>query len=179
MDSGLIVPLAARWVHIGCACIALGGPFFVRFGLMPTVGATLPPEQALALREAINKRWRMIVGIVITLLIVTGLYTFLVPVRIEGELVTARWKDLPEDLQRSYQMVFGIKMMAAFAVFFLASVLPGRAQSFAVVRKNAKFWTTVLLLCGAVVVLCGGRLRSLERPTLDGGLRSALQQLSK
>src|SRR4051812_17687491 len=86
-----------RFVHIASAMGAIGGPFFVRFALMPAASGVLEEEAHLKLREAINARWRKIVYVLITLFIVTGFYNFFVETRFNGVLLTARWRDFSEE----------------------------------------------------------------------------------
>src|SRR5262249_48962386 len=126
-------------VHITSAICAIGGPFFIRIALMPAANSTLDDETHQKLREATAARWRKIVYILITLFIITGFYSFFVETRgINGQLITARWREFgPEDKQL-YHMLFGIKVLAAFAIFFLASALAGRSAVFAPIRKNAR-----------------------------------------
>ncbi len=161
MSNELIIPLLVRWIHIGCATTAIGAPFFVRFALMPAATQSLDDATHQKLRQAINARWRHIVYALITLFILTGLYQFLVPTRVDGVLVTARWRDFSPEDQRLYHMVFGIKMLAAFSIFFLASALAGRSETFAVIRKKAKLFVTILLLLAAILLACSSVLRFL------------------
>lgn len=154
MDSTPLLPAIIRYIHITTAILAIGAPFFIRFALMPAASKSLDDATHQKLRDAINARWRIVVYILITLFILTGLFNFLVPVRVNGVLVTARWKDFQPDAKRLYHMVFGIKMLAAFAIFFLASALPGRTATFAPIRKNARFWTTMVLFLAAIVIAC-------------------------
>jgi len=159
MDAPLLLTALVRYIHIGTAMLAIGAPFFIRFALMPAARKVLDDVTHRNLRDAINARWRIIVYILITLFILTGLYNFLVPTRINGVLVTARWREFAPDARRMYHMLFGIKMLAAFALFFLASVLPGRTTTFAPLRKNAPLWLSVLLVLAAIVVACSVTLR--------------------
>src|SRR5438105_1021302 len=87
MSRELLWMLAIRWVHILCATLAIGGPFFLRFVLLPAAGKTLDEPAHQQLRGAINARWRPIVYTLITLFILTGLFQFLVPMRVEGVLL--------------------------------------------------------------------------------------------
>ena len=164
MEATLILPVVARWVHIGCAMAAIGGPFFVRFALLPAAGKVLDPAKQQELREAVNARWRKIVYALITLFLITGTYNFLVETRVHGVLVTARWKDFSADDKHLYHMLFGIKMLAAFSIFILASALAGRTKTFEPIRRSAKLWIGVLLLCGAVIVVCSGVMRQIPAP---------------
>ncbi len=72
---------------------------------------------------------------------------------------------MPEADQKLYHMLFGIKVLAAFAVFFLASALAGRTAGMAPFRKNAKLWLSVLLALAVLIVVCGGIMRSLHDTT--------------
>ena len=73
----------------------------------------------------------------------------------------------PED-QRTYQMLFGIKVLCAFVIFFLASALAGKAQAFATLRKNARTTLTLLLLLAVLVLICATLMRFLPlHPTVQ------------
>ena len=61
-----------------------------------------------------------------------------------------------------YQMLFGIKVLLALAIFFLASVLVGRSALGARFRERAKLWVTVNLLLGVLVVCIAGRMRAMH-----------------
>jgi uncharacterized membrane protein len=151
-----------RFVHISCAIGAIGAPFFVRFALMPAASSTLDEAADQNLRESINKRWRHIVYLLITLFILTGSFNFFVETRnAAGDLITARWKAFSPEDKRLYHMIFGIKVLAAFVIFFLASALAGRTATFAPLRKNARVTVTLLLLLGLLVVICSTLLRFL------------------
>ena len=164
MNSELIVPMIIRWVHIACAMLAIGAPFFVRFGLMPAASTTLDEAAHQKLREAIAARWRIVVYVMITLFILTGLYNFLVETRVDGVLITARWKDFSPEDRRLYHMIFGIKMLAALGLFTLASALCGRTRTFEAVRRNARLYITILLILGAIILACSTGLRFLHAP---------------
>jgi len=166
MPPELILPLIARWIHILSAIAAIGAPFFVRFVLIPSAAKVLNDDQHQQLRDAINARWKHIVYLLITLFILTGLYMFAVPVRVPregGVLVTARWKDFSPTDQRIYQAIFGIKMIAALGIFFLASALSGRTKALEAIRKHRKIFLSMLLMLGIIAVLCAGIMRYLPQ----------------
>lgn len=158
MDIAAALPIIMRWVHIGSAMVAVGAPFFVRFALMPAASQTLDPTAHQALRDAINARWRKVVYGLITLFLISGSYTF---------LVVAPWKHMAPDDRRLYHMLFGIKVLAAFTIFFLASALAGRTAGLAPFRKQAELWLGVLLLAAAVILVCSGLLRHLHDSALS------------
>jgi hypothetical protein len=162
MESIPMLPLVVRWLHIFCACLAVGGPFFVRYVLIPAAEATLDVESHAKLREAVNRFWRVVVYIVITLFILSGLYTFVFVVM---PLNLGRWR-------APYHALFGLKMVLALGIFFLASVLPGRMPGFEFIRARSKFYLSVLLVMLFVVLMLASGLRMIrdrvlmERPAL-------------
>lgn len=161
MPTDLLLAALIRWTHIASAALAIGAPFFMRFALLPAAHKVLDDASHQKLKETINARWRVIVYVLITTFIVTGLINFLVPLRVDGVLVTARWKEFAPADKRLYHMIFGIKMLLAFAIFFLASALPGRTATFAPIRKNARLWLVVLLVLAALLLFCSNLLRFL------------------
>lgn len=162
MTTELLLAWFVRFIHIASAIGAIGAPLFVRFALMPAAAKTLDETTHQKLREAINARWRIAVYIFITLFLLTGFFNFMVETRTPaGTLITARWKDFGPEDKRIYHMLFGIKMLCAFTIFFLASALAGRSAAFAPIRKNARTTVTLLLLLGLLVVICSTLLRFL------------------
>jgi hypothetical protein len=162
MSWQLLLAWFVRLLHIASAICAIGGPFFVRFALMPAAAKTLDEPAHLKLRQAINARWKFAVFTLITLFLLTGTFNFLVPVRgPAGTLITARWKEFPPEDQRLYHMLFGIKVLCACIIFFLASALAGTSPAFAPIRKNARTCVTLLLLLAGLVIVCSTLLRFL------------------
>ena len=155
MSWEIMLAWLVRLVHIVSAIAAVGGPFFIRVALMPAANSALDEATHQKLREAIAARWRKVVYTLITLFILTGAYSFFVPTRgVNGQLITARWREFgPEDKQL-YHLLFGIKVLSAFVIFILASALAGRSAMFAPIRRNARTSITLLLLLGALVVVC-------------------------
>jgi hypothetical protein len=166
MTAQLMFAWFCRFLHVASAIGAIGAPFFVRYALMPSASKVLDDETHLKLRETINARWRHAVYLFITIFILTGLYNFLVETRIQdgtpaGTLITSRWRDFGPEDKRTYHMLFGIKALCAFVIFFLASALAGRSAIFAPIRKNARTSITLLLLLAGLVVICSTLLRFL------------------
>ena len=145
-----ITTLGVRWIHILSAITAVGGLFFLRFVLWPAARDTLDDETHAKLREAVIGRWKKVVMVVITLLILTGLYNLMV-------VGMPKAKEHP-----SYHMIFGIKFLAALGVFFLASVLTGRAKVFEGLRAKAPLWMGISALLAVVVVVLSGVLNQMR-----------------
>jgi uncharacterized membrane protein len=168
MTGQLLLAWIVRFLHIASAIALIGAPFYVRFALMPAAKENLDEPTNLKLRDAIGKRWRHVVYMLITILIVTGLYSFLVQTHLppefgqtEGKLITARWKEFSPEDKKVYHMLFGVKMLAAFGTFFLASALAGRTKTFAPIRLKADVYVTFLLLLGMLALICATLLRFL------------------
>lgn len=141
--------LLARWLHILSAALALGVPIYVRFVLAPAM-ASLDEEPRSRLNEAIAKRWRIIVYVLIVIFLATGFYTF---------LGVRRWRDFPADLKFRYHLYFGIKLVIALIMFFLSSALAGRSSALKFIRDKSGFWLTVLILLGLFIIVISGTMR--------------------
>ena len=103
----------------------------------------------MRLKEAIDRRWRVVVMVCVTLLLVSGLANFVLfqaPVH-KG--------------QSLYHALFGVKFLAAMIVFFLASALSGRSRALAPIRANARFYVGVAATLVLAILLISGVLRSI------------------
>ncbi|HJT33662.1 MAG TPA: hypothetical protein VJ783_16575 [Pirellulales bacterium] len=136
-----------RWLHILSAITAVGGTIFMRMALMPSV-AVLSDEQHQALREQVRSRWVKWVMAAILFLIVSGIYNFFAKL----DAIDKIYKGL-------YHGLFGVKVLLALVIFFLASALTGRSPAFAAIRQNAKLWLSVNMALAIVVVCISGVLR--------------------
>jgi uncharacterized membrane protein len=141
----------ARWLHILSATLALGVPIYIRCVQLPTL-ASLDEATRTQLNDVLASRWRKIIYLAIFLFLATGFYNFLAP--------HAHWRQFPERDQRvQYHMVFGIKLLLALVMFFLASALAGRSAALAYFRNNAKTWYTVLVILGLILLGLSTTLR--------------------
>lgn len=146
-----ILGLVLRWVHILAAITAVGGTIFLRYALLPAQ-ATMLDERRRELNELIRVRWSRFIMASILFLIISGLYNFLA--------INSSFKAVGLRLPSWYHMVFGIKVILAFGIFYIASALAGRSPGTARFRENAKFWLTVNFVLGVAVVCLSGALRS-------------------
>ena len=144
MSNHLFWNILMRWTHISSAILLIGAVAFMRFFLVPAM-ASMPADQQRELWNRINKPWRMALGIAILAQIGSGIYWLLAVI------------DTP-DKTSVWQMVFGIKMLAAFFFFFLISVLAGRAPMFDRFRQENRRWLSVTLILGAIIVACAAAL---------------------
>lgn len=149
MEITDLITLVARWLHILSAALALGVPIYMRFVLMPAMGQLEESQRAL-LRDAVTKRWRIFVHLMIVVFLATGFWTF---------LGAKRWSGFEADIKSRYHMLFGIKVLIALGMFFISSALAGRSAALAGMRGNAKMWVGVLILLGLLIVGISGYMR--------------------
>ena len=148
MTTDQILALAFRWAHILAAITGLGGAIFIRYALTPVLAA-LPDDQRRSLHEAIRSRWAKFVHMSIGVLLLTGLYNFMVVIG-------------PKNVPPGYHMIFGIKFLLALGVFFTASILVGRSGAAQRARENAKTWLLLNIGMAITIVCLSGYLRLLR-----------------
>jgi uncharacterized membrane protein len=149
MNDNYALLLILRWLHILSATLAVGVPIYFRLVVMPAL-AGLDEESRGRLSDALSKRWKMILHLVIVVFLATGLYNF---------LGVARWRSFDADAKRLYHMLFGIKLLLALVIFTISSALVGRAAIFAGIRNKAALWWMILSLLGVAVVILSGVMR--------------------
>lgn len=142
-----IVALLSRWAHILAAVFMLGGAFFIRYILMPSVTEAFGEEGHKKLRPALMKRWKWVVHPSIALFLLSGFYNYLA--------VTAP-KHPGDGL---YHALFGIKFLLALAVFAFASMLISTRERENVFRRNPKLWLAVTVALAVAIVLIGGFMK--------------------
>jgi hypothetical protein len=143
--------LVSRWLHIVAAIFAVGGALFMRVALIPAAKQELDDARHEALREAVRRRWAMVVQACIAVLLVTGGLNF----------VILAWPPKVEPMP--YHAIFGVKLLAALGVFFLGSVLVGRSAGMAHMRQNSGKWLTALVLLGVLIVFISGILSQVRQ----------------
>jgi uncharacterized membrane protein len=146
MDPLELLNIASRWVHIATAIVILGGTVFMRFVLLPAA-EPLPPAEHDALRARLTARWKKFVMIGIALFLLSGFYNYL------AVSVPKHHGD------KTYHAWMGIKIIIAFGVFFLASVLVGRSARFEPMRRDRKKWLLVVIVLSFIVVLIASYLK--------------------
>ncbi len=144
--------IVSRWAHILAAITAVGGTIFMRTALLPAV-SVLPEAERKALHDGVRSRWVKFVMLAILFLLVSGIYNIIMK---EKQL-----KTVADGAKGLYHMLFGIKFLLAFVIFFLASAVTGRSPAFAKIRENARFWLTLNMILAILVVCISGVLRAI------------------
>jgi uncharacterized membrane protein len=155
------VMLLSRILHILAAIIMLGGIFYLRAIVTPSVTSVdATADQLFGGRRA---AWAMWVGIATMLLLVTGLWNYMQMIKMH------------EKLASSYHMVAGLKMLAGIALFLLAALVAGRSPVAETMRPRMRFWLNVCLFLGVITVVLGSVLRTYPRtPKVDAQVPATL-----
>jgi uncharacterized membrane protein len=146
MESIEFLNIASRWIHVATAIVVVGGTVFMRFVLLPSA-ESLPQEAHDQLRAKVVARWRKFVMAGIALFLLTGFYNYL-------------FVSFPKHRgDKAYHQLMGTKILLAFVVFFLASVLVGRSRRFERMRQDRKRWLVILILLAFIIVLISSTLK--------------------
>jgi len=139
------VDLVFRWLHIFPAIAMVGGVIFMRLAYAPSL-TVLPDEQREALQESVRKRWAIMVMLGSGLLLISGFYNIY-------------WVMKRFHVEPWYNGIFLVKFLLAMGIFFIASLLTGRSERAAGIRKNMKFWLNINLVLAVIVVCIAGAMK--------------------
>jgi len=135
--------IVSRWTHVGTAIVLVGGTFFLRFVLAPVV-ARLSDAEHVKVKELVTDSWRKFVHTGILLFMASGFYNYLV---VAAPLHKG---------DKLYHPLIGTKILLGFGMFFIAAALVGRSKTFEGMRRNSKFWQSVLLVLATIVIGISG-----------------------
>jgi uncharacterized membrane protein len=145
MDGLIIV---SRWIHIFSVIIAVGGTVFLRLVLHPVAKATIPPEVGSQFSPALIRRWAHVVHSCILFIILSGTYNTIVQFPLhKGQPV--------------YHAIWGVKILLALGLFFIAIAITGSSPAFEGMRKKRPKWMAVNILLAAIIVLLSNILKNL------------------
>lgn len=139
-----------RFLHIAAAILAAGGALYQFFALHPAL-QSLDAEQRVRLREAVVDRWRPVVIACIVILLATGLINFGV----------YRMRAIGSEYKMLYHMLFGVKTLAALAVFHASAVLILPGEKGRRYRDRAKFWLALIAAMLTIIIAAGAVMRYL------------------
>lgn len=145
--------LLLRWFHILPAVVLAGGVFFMRWPLAPATGE-LDDGVRENLRQAIRRRWAIVVMVTSALLLVTGLFNAFW--NIDGH-----WGEKP--VGHAYHAMVGIKLLLALALMMISSLLAGRSALADKLKERATFWMNVNVALAIAIILLGGVMKLTPR----------------
>jgi uncharacterized membrane protein len=148
MDTQQILALLSRWLHVIPAMVLVGGALFLRFALLPAANEVGGQDE---FREAVRRRWAKWVMISVLLMLISGFYN-------------AYLKAIGYQLSPVYLALLTIKILLAFFVFYLASVLTGRSKTAKKFRQKEIFWLNVLCASMIAIVAVAGWMKLSSQP---------------
>ena len=145
--DGLVI--ASRWIHLAAVIVAVGGTAFIRLVLHPVAKTMIPPEVGSQFSPALIRRWAHVVHTCILFIILSGTYN------------TIHQFPLHKG-QAAYQAIWGVKILLALVLFFVAIAITGRSPAFEAMRKKRPKWMAVIVLLAAIIVLLSNILKNLS-----------------
>ena len=145
MELVFAVDVISRIVHVGTAICLAGGSVYTLFVLLPALRAIddVARQNMLA---GVGRYWKRFVHGGTAFLLLTGFYNYFVQMKLhKGDGL--------------YHALIGIKMLLAFAVFFLAAVLVGKSPRFQSMRDNRARYLGLVVLMIAIIVAISGILK--------------------
>jgi len=135
----------SRVVHIATAITLVGGSIFMAIAMIPSL-EMIPNEQRAAFVSAVRDRWKRYVHGGIGLFLLSGFYNY--------------FRAIPKHQGDGlYHALLGTKMLLAFVVFFLASVMVGRSAKFESWRQNPSKVLRVMIILAVLIVAMSGFLK--------------------
>lgn len=145
MNPYFPIDVLSRIFHVGTAICLAGGSVYGLFVLLPALRAS-DESQRIAVLNAAGRYWKRFVMGGTLLLLITGFYNY--------------FRAMPShDGDGLYHALVGVKILSAFAVFFLAAALVGKSASLQRIRDRRAWWHGVMLILLAGIIAISGFLK--------------------
>jgi uncharacterized membrane protein len=146
------IQLLCRVLHIAATCTSLGGLFYARTVLWPTL-ALLPEDERERFLKGAIRRFSYIKWAGVTVVAVTGViqwfYTY--PYVLDRKL---------------YVVYFTIKMVGAFGLFSITFLLALPSQKLRGMQEHRAFWSALNIICGLTILIGAALMRSIAKGNL-------------
>jgi hypothetical protein len=146
MDN--IISLISRWMHILPAIVMVGGAIFTQLVLCPALDGNDPEN---AIKQQIKRKWSKVIMGCALLLLLSGLY---------NAMVIFGAEDKPAGM---YHGLFGLKLILAFSIFYISSLLAGKSDAAKKFQEKEAFWGKLNMYAAIVVVLLAGGMKVMPR----------------
>ena len=145
-----LIGFVSRFAHILAAVTLVGGLFYICAVQSPANEDTNESD-AKSTGEALRRRWARIVMLTTLFLIASGFYNLIATIRMAkaGQI----------ELAPFYHPLIGIKILLAFVVFFLASILAGKTEAARRFQQNSQRWLTMAVFASIVIVALASALK--------------------
>ncbi len=143
------IMLVCRVLHIAATCTSLGGLFYARVVLWPTL-PQLPASEREPFLRAMIRRYAVIKWLGVTVVAVTGIIQWFVlwPLVTNGPL---------------YLLYFGIKMAGAAGLFSITALLALPAQKLERMQTNRGFWSALNIACALAILVGAALMRTVAK----------------
>ncbi len=141
--------LICRVLHIAATCTSLGGLFYARMVLWPTLDRLSAAEREVFLSAAIQRfayiKWTGVILVAVTG-VIQWLWTY--PYVLEQEL---------------YIVYFVIKMIGAIGLFSITFLLALPAERLRGMQHKRAFWSVLNIVCGLTILVGAALMRTVSR----------------
>lgn len=149
LDGMYWAKLASRVLHTSFGAVLLGGMVYMR--LMFARSAETASDAAAVCFNDRRALWARSVALATVVLIASGLFNFITITRANEKLPSA------------YHILFGIKFLVAFGVFFIAAAIAGRKPLAERMRQKMRMWLNLGIVLALIVFALGAVMRSFEK----------------
>jgi uncharacterized membrane protein len=138
--------LINRVLHIAATCTSLGGLFYARMVLLPSLQVLAEPERGVLLAQVI-RRFAYIKWTGVTVVAVTGVI---------------QWTQVYPHVsqQRLYVFYFMIKMLGALGLFSITFLLALPSDALRGMQARRAFWSAVNIVCGLTILIGAALMRT-------------------
>lgn len=141
--------LFCRVLHIAATCTSLGGLFYARMVLWPTLDLLPADQRERFLSQAIRRfayiKWAGVITIAVTG-VIQWLWTY------------------PDVLdQRLYLVYFGIKMFGAVGLFSITFLLALPMDKLHGMQRRRAIWSGLNIVCGLTILVGAALMRTVAK----------------
>ena len=141
--------LLCRVLHIAATCTSLGGLFYARMVLWPTLDQ-LPESERESFLSSSIRRFAYIKWTGVIVVAVTGVIQWL-------------WT-YPQVLdQKLYILYFGIKMIGAVGLFSITFLLALPVEKLRGMQKQRALWSGLNIVCALTILVGAALMRTVAR----------------
>lgn len=159
-----LLPLISRLAHILAAITLAGGLFYECAVVLPQIN-NLSGGQTL---RTMRGTWAKMVMVSALFLILSGFYNYFRIIQMDKAGLV--------ELPKFYHPLIGIKILLAFFLFFMTSLLAGRSAATERLQRKAAFWLPFNATVAVVIVVIACVLRMADKapaPTQETLLSSS------
>lgn len=149
INTAWALMLVTRVLHIACAAIMFGGLVYLKVVVAPLAEGA--EDRDVALFHGRRSAWAKLVMSATLFLLLSGTVNIL--------YIVNAYEKLPS----TYHMLFGIKVLIAVFVFFVAAATAGSSEAAMRMRANLGKWLSMALVATVLVFVIGATLRSFDK----------------